>query len=86
MSGGSWDFVFNNIREIYMYPCTPARAALLDHLELVAEAVYACEWVDSGDWSSGDETKYIMLALAGTVITEEHLRLAVKNGYEEPSK
>lgn len=78
MSGGSWDYVFNNIREIYMYPNTPERAALLDHLELVAQAVKACEWVDSGDWSKGDDSEFIKLALRGTEINDAHRALAAR--------
>jgi len=34
---------------------TALRRWLLAHMELVAVAVHAIEWIDSGDWSPGDE-------------------------------
>ena len=39
---------------------TPERRAFKRHLEQVAEALKAIEWVDSGDWGPGDENEAIL--------------------------
>lgn len=42
---------------------SPERRAFGNMLEKVAKALYAIEWVDSGDWGTGDDTRAIMEAL-----------------------
>lgn len=39
---------------------TPERRAFKQHLQMVAEALKAIEWVDSGDWGPGDEDEPIL--------------------------
>ena len=41
----------------------PYRIAFGKHLKLVAEAMGAIEWVDSGDWEYGDELEAVQAAL-----------------------
>jgi hypothetical protein len=55
MSGGSMDYAFLRVYEACerIKPTTERRRAVIEHLRLVAEALRAIEWVDSGD--SGPE-------------------------------
>lgn len=68
MSGGVYDYVFSRIddaaREVAIRYNTPLRRAFAKHLHLVAEAMKAVEWVDSGDCHDGDEDDAIHACLA----------------------
>lgn len=72
MSGGSYDYCYCKVEDIaYRIEgtgrCTEtkaARAAFAAHLRLVANALHAIEWVDSCDYSSGDELAPIRACLA----------------------
>lgn len=63
MSGGSYDYVFCKIEEaadtLRNTHKDPKRAAFKELLQLVAAAMYAIEWVDSGDNAPGDEHEAI---------------------------
>lgn len=52
MSGGTLDYLCYKVAEakhMIRHPWTPERRAFVAHLEKVAEALKAIEWVDSGD-------------------------------------
>lgn len=59
MSGGSYDYAEHKLEDlaesIRHQRGNPLRKAFADHLRLIAKAMHAIEWVDSGDWSEGDE-------------------------------
>ena len=63
MSGGSYDYAYNQVEEIarniQSNAGTPLRRAFAKHLERVAQALHDIEWVDSGDYGQGDEIKAI---------------------------
>ncbi len=76
MSGGSMDFLYSGILNAEFELNTPERIAFKQHLNLVAEACKAIEWVDSGDNSEGSETEAIAKCinnLDNVVITAETL-------------
>jgi hypothetical protein len=77
MSGGSYDYAYNRVldfshdldRNTDDSPDLPAEVAdirrqFAAHVRLVAEAMRAVEWVDSSDWSAGDEVEPIRRVLA----------------------
>lgn len=59
MSGGSMDYLYRRIEDAEFDLTTPERIAFKQHLNLVAEACKAIEWVDSCDNSEGSETEVI---------------------------
>lgn len=59
MSGGSMDYVYGRVESIRFDAHTPERAAFAAHLQLVAQALHDIEWVDSCDYSPGDENAAI---------------------------
>jgi hypothetical protein len=63
MSGGSYDYACYRIKDfasqLMSTDTNPKRKAFKHLLEKVAEAAHAIEWVDSGDYGTGDEDKYI---------------------------
>jgi hypothetical protein len=63
MSGGSYDYVCFKIQEtagsIRNQESNPRRAAFAHLLHLVGEAMHDIEWVDSGDYGTGDENRAI---------------------------
>ena len=63
MSGGSYDYAYRDmdsfIRDLDRRASTPLRKAFVKHLAKVAKAMHDIEWVDSGDYSDGDEYKAI---------------------------
>jgi hypothetical protein len=63
MSGGSMDFLYSRILNAEFELNTPERIAFKQHLNLVAEACKAIEWVDSGDNSEGSENEFISACL-----------------------
>ncbi len=71
MSGGSWDYLCHKVSDAadrLRRSEIPERRAFGEHLKLVSEALHDIEWVDSGDYSDGDEMEAI-----GRVISAEKL-------------
>lgn len=60
MSGGSLEYFYQRVRDLEFSTNTPERKAFKKHLNLIAEALYAIEWVDSGDYGEGEENEPIM--------------------------
>lgn len=64
MSGGSMNYVFADV-ERAAEMLAPEQGdpslwrAVHEHLELMAKALHDIEWVQSGDYGSGDETEAI---------------------------
>ena len=68
MSGGSMNYLYLNVQEAEFKENTAERRAFRKHLNLVAEALRAIEWVDSGD--SSEDTKEIMAVLGKERVLE----------------
>ena len=68
MSGGSWDYLCYKLEEaasrLKGEKCE-YRRAFGNHMELVAKAMHDIEWVDSCDYSRGDEIEAIQAAMGG---------------------
>lgn len=68
MSGGSYDYLYMRVESMAqdhrLTHGSALRRAFSAHLLLVSKAMHAIEWVDSSDWSKGDEYKAIAAALA----------------------
>ena len=60
MSGGSMDYVYSRVQAIEFDQSTPERIAFAAHLQLVAAALRAIEWEDSGD--TGPEATKLAIA------------------------
>jgi len=54
MSGGSMNYLYGKVLDAEFAKDTPARKAFGKHLKLVAKALRAIEWNDSGD---GDDSE-----------------------------
>lgn len=67
MSGGNYDYLFTHIERLAdeIKATTPLRVAFKKHLRLVAKACHDIEWVDSDDYSPGDEDEAIRACLEG---------------------
>lgn len=65
MSGGSMNYFYGRVRDAidHFDHSTPARAAFAAHLALVAEALRAIEWEDSGDTGPEQTEKAIKACL-----------------------
>lgn len=63
MSGGSMNYLYSHIQDAEFELNTPERLAFKQHLDLVAEACKAIEWVDSDDNSEGSENEFISACL-----------------------
>ena len=63
MSGGSYDYAYRHVEEMADILSSkdkdPLRRAFAKHLRKVAKAMHDIEWVDSGDYGKGDETKAV---------------------------
>jgi hypothetical protein len=62
MSGGSWDYVFYKFEDVagkLKKEKIKIRRELGSLVHLVANALHDIEWVDSSDYSDGDDTKAI---------------------------
>lgn len=58
MSGGSWDYAYSNIADIaerLTSDSTIKRRVLGKLVMLTSKALHDIEWVDSGDYSPGDD-------------------------------
>jgi hypothetical protein len=76
MSGGSMNYLYRKLLwECDFDETTPLREAFSRHLIKVAAALKAVEWVDSGDWSPGDEDQAIaeVLGSGWKSLTDEQL-------------
>ena len=72
MSGGSGNYRYRQVKEWaeeLMSSRCEKRRALGQHLTLIATALYDIEWVDSGDYSPGDEIKSIMACISKEKVT-----------------
>lgn len=81
MSGGAYDYLTFKVEEMSQnlkgMNSDPRRASFQKLLHLVAEAMYAVEWVDSCDKSPGDEHEaidavYAFLGSSPEVISKAH--------------
>lgn len=63
MSGGEYDYAFGKvnafINDMRASDLSPKRRAFKMLLNLVSDAMYRIEWVDSGDFPEGDENASI---------------------------
>jgi len=67
MSGGSMNYLYRRILwEADFEDTTELRKEFRMHLVVVAAALKAIEWVDSGDMSPGDEDEAIAVVLGST--------------------
>ena len=76
MSGGSWGYVYRRVEEVsetLLYSKCPYRKALGVHLSLIAEALHDIEWVDSADYSPGDEIESIKKVISMEKVLEKSL-------------
>lgn len=60
MSGGSMEYFYHKVRDLEFNTNTPERKAFKKHLDLIADALFAIEWVDSGDYGKGEENEPIL--------------------------
>ncbi len=65
MSGGSMDYFYARVQYCEFDLSTPERAAFAAHLRLVASALKAIEWEDSGDTGPEKTKEAIDACLAG---------------------
>ena len=63
MSGGSMDYFYFRVDEVEFPLTTIERRAFRALLSKVAKALHDIEWVDSGDYGTGDETATIRACL-----------------------
>lgn len=78
MSGGSMDYLYCKVQQASFSKDTPERIAFAKHLQLVADALHAIEWVDSGDFGDGDESEPIRKCLGKTGCLEAAIEEAKK--------
>ncbi len=74
MSGGSWDYVCYKIADVaerLESEKHPLRRALGKHMQLVSNAMHSIEWVDSCDYSEGDEIDDIKKVLGDSAKSQE---------------
>ena len=67
MGGGSYDYAYRYADDMacqLQVQGDPLRRAFGKHLALVAKAMHDIEWVDSGDFGTGDEREAIEAVLA----------------------
>lgn len=76
MSGGSYNYAYRHVEEFAesLNANTPERKAFVSLLFNVAEAMHDIEWVDSGDYGKGDDTKAILECVNQANIQEVVLR------------
>lgn len=70
MSGGSMDYLYRKVEYANFRTGTLERKAFAKHLSLVAKALHDIEWVDSGDFSEGDESAAIQACLSPSLLLE----------------
>jgi hypothetical protein len=97
MSGGSYNYTCYKVDDFassleHGSRGNPLRIAFAAHLRLVAKAMHDIEWVDSGDYGTGDDEAALRAVLhpadeinAAIGIAEEaeaSLRRAIQRAYE----
>ena len=71
MSGGSMGYLYSKIDcEANFHRNTPQRKAFAAHLVKVTKALHDIEWVDSCDYTAGDENEAIMACIERSDVVE----------------
>lgn len=87
MSGGSMNYLYSKLDYDATFPTnTPERRAFKEHLVKVSKALHDIEWVDSGDYRTGDENAAIRACLSSEQLLEsviEQAEEALQNLREE---
>jgi hypothetical protein len=73
MSGGSMNYLYILVRDAEFHTHSPERKAFREHLMLVANALRAIEWNDSGD-GDDQEVHNIMACISLSVSENDMLR------------
>lgn len=85
MSGGSYNYAYQHVEDMADVLCgksqTPLRRAFASHLRLVSEAMHDIEWVDSSDYSDGDEESAIRRVL-GQASKNAELKIVLRDAKE----
>ena len=68
MSGGSMDYLYFKVEDASFRMSTPMREAFDRHLKLVARALRAIEWNDSGDGDDGEDAAILACISRSDVI------------------
>tara|TARA_R110000868_G_scaffold336554_2_gene597462 strand:- start:929 stop:1219 length:291 start_codon:yes stop_codon:yes gene_type:complete len=76
MSGGSMDYLCYKLDDVSFDLSTPERRAFKKHLELVSKALHDIEWVDSGDYATGDEVEAILACITPQAVLQETIDTA----------
>ena len=74
MSGGEWGYVYSRVQEVadrLRVQPDRNRRAMAPHVDRLAVALKAIEWLDSGD--SGDDSKEILAFLDGCGGADGHI-------------
>lgn len=77
MSGGSMDYFCYKLDDVSFDLSTPERRAFKKHLELVSKALHDIEWVDSGDYATGDEVEAILACITPQAVLQEAIDTAL---------
>lgn len=77
MSGGSMDYFCYELDDVSFDLSTPERKAFKKHLELVSKALHDIEWVDSGDYATGDEVEAILACITPQAVLQETIDTAL---------
>lgn len=90
MSGGSMNYLYSKLDyDATFHTNTPERRAFRQHLVKVAKALHDIEWVDSGDYRTGDENAAIRACLSSEQLLEsviEQAKESLKNLQDEIAK
>lgn len=79
MSGGSMERLYCSIEANATFEQnTNERRAFAKHLERICQALHDIEWVDSGDYSPGDENDAIRACLAPSAILQAAIDHAIE--------
>ena len=77
MSGGSMNYLYSKLDYDATFPTnTPERRAFKEHLVKVSKALHDIEWVDSGDYKTGDENAAIRACLSSDQLLESVIEQA----------
>lgn len=68
MSGGSMNYLYRKVLDADFSEDTPLRKAFKRHLVLIAEALRAIEWNDSGDGDEREEERIRACVAPGSVL------------------
>ncbi len=77
MSGGSMNYLYSKLDyDATFHTNTPERRAFKEHLVKVSKALHDIEWVDSGDYRTGDENAAIRACLSPEQLLESVIEQA----------